>query len=65
MSGFKLLHSLRMGPNRIEVPTVVLTGRQEPELEEKASRWGVKRVLHKPIRQKHVVAVVREIIENN
>jgi len=63
MHGLKLLHHLRMEPQMADTPVIVLTGTDNPELVAKAERWGVRRVLRKPIRQVHIVDAIQEVLE--
>lgn len=65
MHGLKLLHHLRMEPQMADTPVIVLTGTDDPELVEKSKRWGVSRVLRKPIRQAQIVEEIQEVLEEN
>ncbi|MCB9914300.1 MAG: response regulator [Planctomycetes bacterium] len=62
LSGTKFLEQLRDDPRLGAVAIVVLTGSQDPELEDKLARFGVQRIFRKPTRQKYVVDAVQEIL---
>lgn len=44
------------------VPVVVLTALRDPEIEARLTKFGVKRVLHKPISQEALVLALRELL---
>lgn len=62
LHGFKFLHRLREHHDR-DVPVVVLTGDPDPRVTARALRWGVRRVLHKPMSNRRVVDIVRDCLE--
>lgn len=64
MSGFKLLHHLRMTPGLMDVPIIILTGDPDPWIEEKALRWGIHRVFRKPTRQVRIIRAIRELFDD-
>lgn len=65
LDGMKLLHSLRMMPGMADTPTIVVTGSSDPDLEDRAWKFGVNRYFQKPVRQKHIVLAVSEILRGH
>ncbi len=63
LHGFKLLHALRGQRNLREAPIVVITGDPDPEIEQRARRWGIRRVFRKPASMRDVVQEVLDSIE--
>lgn len=63
LHGFRLLERLRRQPNLEQAPIVVITGDPDPEVEQRAERWGIRRFFRKPVRQREVVESVLEILE--
>ena len=47
-NGFSILDRLTAPPNTTPIPTIVLTGSDDPEVEARALAAGVTRVLRKP-----------------
>ena len=62
LHGFKLLHRLRQEPNLRDAPIVAITGDPTLEVEERALRWGVKRVFRKPVSASELVSSVLDLI---
>jgi len=44
------------------VPVVVLTALRDPELETRLTKFGVKKILYKPISQEALVLALRELV---
>lgn len=45
-----------------DLPVMVLTALRDPDTEAKLAKFGVKRVLHKPIDQETLAQAVREVL---
>ncbi len=65
MDGLKLLHSMRSLPGMGDVPTMVVTGSRDSCLEDRAWKYGVVRYFQKPVRQKHIVEAVGEVLRGH
>ena len=63
LHGLKLLHRLRQRMNLREAPILALTGDLDPELARRAERFGVKRVFHKPVSAREIVAAVLKLLD--
>lgn len=61
MSGAELLEE--MAGRRIEIPTIVITGRQDPELINRALRAGAVQVLSKPLRDEELKASIDRVLQ--
>jgi len=61
--GLYVLEHLKKSVMTNSIPVLVLTARQEKELEEKADRLGVEAYLHKPFDPKELLAKIKEILE--
>jgi CheY-like chemotaxis protein len=62
MDGFEFIKSLR--GKDIEVPVILVTGDQNPDLLNEAGRWGVSAVLMKPVERDRLVKMVTRTIQN-
>ena len=60
LDGFKLLHAVRNQLNLGEAPTLVMTGDPDPRIEERAERWGIRKVFRKPVA---LGMVVQEVLD--
>lgn len=47
------------------LPVVILTALREPETEARLLKFGVKRILYKPIRQEDLVQALRELVPSS
>ena len=63
MSGFELLGLLKA--RGAMLPAVMMTGRGEEDLAERAAKLGVAAVLCKPIDDKALVHIVRKFMDND
>lgn len=63
MDGSKVLHSIRETPGMIEAPVIAITGKADPSLERKVTRWGVWRLLRKPVSPKQLLQTVLDALE--
>lgn len=45
------------------IPVVVLTAQRDPDIEAKLLKFGVKQVLHKPIKREALLSAVKEVLE--
>ena len=61
MSGLELLEILR--GRRINIPAVIITGRADPSLAERIERAGVLALLHKPVGDADIVALVTRALD--
>jgi len=62
MHGFKILNELRALPCTRGLPVVLVTGNEDPALDEKAAAWGVCATLHKPFDTDRLIGIVDEIL---
>ena len=63
MDGFEMLKRVKGKPALKEIPTVVLTARTGPEIEEPAAAIGVSSVLRKPCRATALLEAVKALID--
>ncbi len=63
MDGSKILHTIRMSPEMIEAPVIAITGKADASLERKVKRWGVWRLLRKPLSPKQLLQAVLDALE--
>lgn len=45
-----------------DIPVVILTAQRDPDMEAKLLKFGVKRVLHKPINRADLISTIKEIL---
>ena len=63
MDGFEMLKRVKGKPALKEIPTVVLTAKTGPEIEEPAAAIGVSSVLRKPCRATALLEAVKALID--
>ncbi len=63
MDGDKFLLFLRMTPEYRSVPIIVITGISDDAYLEKVERWGVSRLLRKPVSPKELLRATLAVIE--
>lgn len=61
--GLYVLENLKKSVQTNLIPVLVLTARQEKELEEKAYQMGVEAYLHKPFDPKELLDKIKEILK--
>lgn len=44
------------------IPVIVLTAQRDPDMEAKLHKFGVKRILYKPIKKDLLISVVQELL---
>ncbi len=62
--GFYVLDNLKHSVDTNTIPVIILTAKQEKELEDKAYQMGVSAYMHKPFEPKELAAKIRELLEN-
>lgn len=62
MSGLELLEVLRR--RRFNTPAVIITGRADPTLAERIERAGVLALLHKPVGDSDIVALLERAFKS-
>jgi len=63
MNGLELLELLRR--RRMNTPAIIITGRADPSLAERIERARVVALLHKPIGDQDLVALIERAIADN
>ncbi|MEK7802568.1 MAG: response regulator [Pseudomonadota bacterium] len=61
MDGFEFIKAIR--GRRAEVPLIVVTGDQNPDLLNEASKWSVSAVLIKPVQKERLISMVDRAIQ--
>lgn len=62
MHGLKVLHEMRHTDDPVIAPVIVMTGTRFEGLTNAPGKWGIERVLLKPMRQIHIVHAVQEVL---
>lgn len=60
--GFFVLEKLKQSVDTNTIPVIILTARQEKELEEKAYKMGALAYMHKPFDPQELLAQVKELL---
>ena len=63
VDGWTVLQKLRSNPTLSKVPVIVVTGMEREAAEQKAERFQVSAVLHKPCALADVEAALRAVLE--
>lgn len=63
--GFFVLENLKESMHTNHIPILILTAREEKELEEKARKMGVVAYLHKPFDPKKLLTCIKDIFDKN
>ncbi len=58
MTGLELVETLRS--RNVNIPTILLTGRDDPQLGKRMARAGIAKLLHKPIDDEYLVRWIEE-----
>lgn len=58
MTGLELVETLRS--RNVNIPTILLTGRDDPQLNNRMARAGIAKLLHKPIDDENLVRWIKE-----
>ncbi len=61
IDGFEFIRSIR--GNGMEMPVILVTGDQNPDLLNEAAKWGVAAVLMKPVQKDRLIKTVAKTIE--
>ena len=56
IDGFEFIQAIRA--RGIDIPVILVTGDQNPDILEKASRWNVATVLMKPVQKDRLISMV-------
>ncbi len=63
VGGFEFIKAIR--GRDIEMPVILVTGDQTPDLLEQAGQWGVSAVLMKPVEKDRLIKTVSRTIETS
>jgi FixJ family two-component response regulator len=58
MTGLELVETLRA--RNVTIPTIMVTGRDDPQLGKRLARAGIAKLFHKPIDDEHLVRWIEE-----
>lgn len=61
LDGFEFIRAIQS--DNIEMPVILVTGDQNPDLLSEASRWGVAAVLMKPVQRDRLIKTVTRTLQ--
>jgi len=61
MGGFEFIRTIK--GLEIELPTILVTGDQDPDLLSESQKWGVGAVLMKPVERDRLVKTVQRVLK--
>lgn len=61
MGGFEFVKALR--GNEIDLPVIMATGDQTPDILERSGKWGVSAVLMKPVEKDRLLKMVERVVK--
>lgn len=63
IDGFEFIRALR--GRQINIPVILVTGDQNPDLLNEANKWGVNAVLMKPVQKDRLIKMVTRAIQQS
>lgn len=63
IDGLELVENIRTSGIYQEIPIIVLTGQEDPDLAEKKEQWDINAIIFKPFKPDHLIETVEEALK--
>ena len=63
IDGFEFIQAVRA--RKLDIPVILVTGDQNPDILEKSSKWNVATILMKPVQKDRLISMVSRAITMN